>query len=413
MINNFQQANEVLAGFVPNTKKPGSYNLDRMVKLMDLLDNPQEKVQVIHVAGTAGKTSTTYYIASFLKVAGKKVGHTVSPHISQVNERVQIGLEPLSEEKFCKYLSEFLQIPGVKELELTYFEVLVGMAFWVFAKEKVDYAVVEVGLGGLLDGTNVVDRPDKICVITDIDYDHVHVLGKTLPEIAVQKAGIIRRNNEVFMLNQQAEIQDVVKRRVADNDANLHIAKQTKGLDLDLPIYQQRNFFLASQVYDFVAKKANLKNLTDTDIDEVKQVVIPGRMEKIALGQKQIILDGAHNPAKFEMLALSLKESQASGEKITFVIGLVQAKSQYLDQIIETIKPIAETVICTKGFDQQDLPHTPLAPEVIAESCKKLGVDFRLRDTPQSALSIAQQQEPNLIVVTGSLYLLGSFKRLF
>lgn len=147
MIENFAEARKVLSAFVP-TGKPAPYTLNRMFRLMKLLGDPQENYHVIHVAGTSGKTSTSYYLAALLAKSDKKVGLTVSPHVDEVNERLQINLKPLSEKDYTKALSEFLEIIHKARINPTYFELLIAFAFWEFARQKVDYAVVEVGLGG-------------------------------------------------------------------------------------------------------------------------------------------------------------------------------------------------------------------------------------------------------------------------
>jgi dihydrofolate synthase/folylpolyglutamate synthase len=166
----------------------------RTLEIAGLVGNPQDHLRVIHLAGTSGKTSTSYYIAGLLKAGGMKVGLTVSPHVTAITERVQINNIPLSETEFCRYMSEFLPLVTADEERLpSYFEVMMVFALWVFDKSNVDYAVVETGLGGLHDSSNICRRTDKICIITDIGVDHTHVLGDTIEKIATHKAGIIAR----------------------------------------------------------------------------------------------------------------------------------------------------------------------------------------------------------------------------
>ena len=190
-LRSFNDIDTVLKDFIPPMRSFRSvYTLDTMRALMLALGNPQNSYKTIHVAGTSGKTSTSYYIAALLGQTGKKIGLSVSPHVDNVNERVQIDLVPLDEHEYCQQFSTFLQIINKLRIKPTYFELLIAFAFWQFAQEKVDYAVIEVGLGGLLDGTNVIERSDKVCVIADIGLDHVAVLGNSLAGIAAQKAGI-------------------------------------------------------------------------------------------------------------------------------------------------------------------------------------------------------------------------------
>ena len=192
-IRNLSEANAALLPYVSQTPRMtgDDLKLERVMKLMDVLGNPQDKLPVIHIAGTSGKTSTGYYMAALLKAGGKKAGLTISPHIDSVNERVQIGGSPLPEAEFCSELGNFLEIIRGAGQSPSYFELLYAFALWVFVRRGVDYAVVETGLGGLLDATNVTGRADKVCIITDIGFDHEYVLGSGLAQIAAQKIGIV------------------------------------------------------------------------------------------------------------------------------------------------------------------------------------------------------------------------------
>lgn len=147
-IKNFNQVQIELEKFIEVTQTGAKqyYDLSRIFPLMNFLDNPQNKLKIIHIAGTSGKTSTSYYVASLLHNAGYNVGLTVSPHVDTINERTQINMIPLPEKEYCSYLNEFLDIVDESDIKVSYFEVLVAFAYWVFAKQKVDYAVIEVGL---------------------------------------------------------------------------------------------------------------------------------------------------------------------------------------------------------------------------------------------------------------------------
>src|SRR5581483_7745687 len=186
-IHNFVEANDLLRGLYQNYFSGVSadfYTLDTINAVMELVGNPQDKVKVLHVAGTSGKTSTAYYLASLLKANGASVGLCVSPHLIEVNERVQIDLKPLPERDFCDGLGQFWDLATSTGLKPSYFEMLVAFPYWEFARRGLDYVVMEVGVGGLLDGTNVVHSENKVCIITDIGLDHTKLLGDTIPEIA-------------------------------------------------------------------------------------------------------------------------------------------------------------------------------------------------------------------------------------
>jgi len=399
-ITTLKDAEEALAQFVFSEGRE-LYTLGRMRRLMDIVGNPQNRLKVVHVAGTAGKTSTSYFIAKMLQLSGKTVGLTVSPHISSVTERVELGGKPLPENEFCKLLTEFLSIEGVVDLQPRYFEVLVGFAFWVFDRKNVDYAVIEVGLGGLLDGTNVVDRSDKVCVITDIDFDHTHILGKTLEKIAYQKAGIILPKNEVFMLEQPEKVVSTIRKSARKQRANLHILRQELA-PAGLPAYQQRNWSLARQVYDFVMERDGLENV---DLN-ISNWAVPGRMEKIG----NVILDGAHNPSKLRALVTSLKQ-QNSRQKYSIILGMIETKETYINEAMELLKPLTVRMLCVPAHADQDIPHKPLDPELLAEVAKKAGINH-VRALPTLKRAIEDCANDKAVIITGSLYLLGPAKEL-
>jgi dihydrofolate synthase/folylpolyglutamate synthase len=399
-IAHLHQAEAVLRRFVPN-KAAGDYKLDRMRQLMQLLGNPQDKLRVVHVAGTAGKTSTCYFIAKMLQLSGQRVGLTVSPHVTAVNERVQINGKPLAEKEFCRLLAGFLETPGLEDLKPTYFEVLVAFAYWVFARQQVDYAVVEVGLGGLLDGTNVITRADKVCVITDIGFDHVEILGDTLQKIATQKAGIIQPGNAVFMLEQPTEVRAAIQTYAVKQGGHLHVLRQNHTeVPLELPLYQRRNWSLARQVSAFVAERDSLDALHLEKVDWT----VPGRMERIG----NFILDGAHNPGKFTALVDSLRQAYPN-QKLTFIIGMIETKQQYAEECLRLIAPLAEHIWCVPAHAKQDISYRPVRPAELVAAGKRAGIQ-NIAALGSVASAIKKTKDNKRVVITGSLYLLGEAK---
>ncbi|MDB5163869.1 MAG: hypothetical protein JWS12_487 [Candidatus Saccharibacteria bacterium] len=394
-----------------------AYTLERMQSLMQLLGNPQDSLRVIHIAGTSGKTSTAYFVAAQLVAAGKKVGLTVSPHIDQVNERVQLNLTPLSEREFCRELGTFLELIKPLKPEPTYFEILVALAYWVFAKHKVDYAVVEVGLGGLLDGTNVVSREDKICVITDIGLDHTHVLGTSLPEIAAQKAGIIGQHNHVFSFHQNDEVMQTLRVQADNHQAELHVVptlppKPDKALDL-LPIFQRHNWELAAAVYDYVRKRDNLPKLTPEQLDATSKTYIPARMEIISRGEKTIVLDGAHNAQKMQTLATSMK-ARFLDNTVATLLAIVDSPSFEARTDLRPILNLSNRIFVTSfGDSSEDYIKHAVDPSLIAEHCRSLGFkDITVISDPVAAFETLLQAPEPVLLVTGSLYLMGQVHQL-
>lgn len=413
MIGNLEEANKALAAFVPSQKHTyDDYKLDRMRELMRLLGNPQNNLRVIHIAGTSGKTSTSYFITALLREAGMMVGTTVSPHVSGVNERVMIDGKPLQEELFCYYLDKFIQLVKDAKIKPTYFELIVAFAYWVFAREEVDYAVVETGLGGLLDGTNVVDREDKLCVITDIGLDHTHILGDTIDKIAVQKAGIIQKGNHVMILPQNKAVADIMLQRCKTVGALLHTVHAQDEMPVwlqDLPHYQQRNFSLALASFALIAQRDELIDITQGGLDRAAHIQIPGRMEKIEYQDKTLILDGAHNPQKMQSLAKELETiGRTRNGGIAAMVAMADDKD--IDESLDSLLPYVNYVVCTKFHASQDLPKKPVDPTRIRKVVDRTGIGAINAEDPQSALQTLLQRPEDTLLVTGSLYLVSQIR---
>src|SRR3989339_1709335 len=228
MIKTFKQAEAFLALHIPKTSTqtfPGELGLNRAKYFLHLLGNPQEKLKIIHVAGTSGKGSTCYLISSLLISQGFKVGLHQSPHLTDVTERFQINNQIISKKEFVFYLNKIIPVINMVGKtfhgQLTYFEILVGLAYLIFYEKKVDYAVIETGLGGKYDGTNIVSRSDKLSVLTKIGLDHINILGKTIEEIAYQKAMIINEKSQAISINQDPKAEKVIREVAKEKKAKL------------------------------------------------------------------------------------------------------------------------------------------------------------------------------------------------
>lgn len=383
-------------------KNTDTYDLVRIKKLLNKLDNPQDKLKVVHVAGTSGKTSTCYYAAKLLSLNGYKTGLTVSPHIESINERLQVNSSPVAEEEYCKNAEEFINIIEKFNVEFTYFEFLITFAFWYFAKVKVDYAVVEVGLGGLLDGTNVISREDKICVITDIGLDHTGVLGSTIEDITAQKAGIIQNGNKVFCNRQEDNVLQGLQGAAQAKSAELFINPEE-----EFKTFKDRNFSLAKLVSNAIFKQDSKPELSAEQLEEARSVTIPGRMERYRIGNKTVIIDGAHNPQKIEGLLKSLV-SEFEPEDMCFVLALGENKKEHVLKISQAISKFAHHVILTGFKIEQDFVHISLAPgylksyfeDVSSEKAVDLGV----------AVEKALDRPEKTVIFTGSLYMIGAVR---
>lgn len=407
-VASLEEINQMLAGMVGRREGMDQpYKLNRMLELMDYLGNPQNKLKVIHITGTSGKTSTSYYVAAMLGLAGKKVGLTVSPHVSKVSERLQVNLEELTENEYCQVFSEFLKVVNSSDIKPTYFEFLVAMAYWYFAKEQVDYAVVEVGLGGLLDGTNVIDRQDKVCVITDIGLDHTSVLGTNVSNIAKQKAGIIGDHNVVLTHPQAAQIMQAIKDRCAQQHGQLLVLEEDDYLAApgNLPLFQRRNWTLAKETANYLAKRDNFE-LTNAQLVQTAELQIPGRMDVTKLDNKTLILDGAHNPQKLEALSSSIKE-KFPNQKIAAMVALAGHKEQFKESLT-ALSNLADHTIFTSFRVGQDEQRSAIDSYKLAELARQLGYeDFQVEPDPEKAYKLLLDQKEPILLVTGSLYLVS------
>lgn len=393
--------------------RPGPYSLDHMRLLMAYLGNPQEKLRTIHVAGTSGKTSTAYYVAALLRASGHTVGLSVSPHVDVLAERAQINGSPLSEVEFCAVLSEFLEVIKSAPVKPTYFELMVALALWEFARREVDYAVIEVGMGGLLDGTNVIEREDKICIITDIGMDHTEVLGDTLGKIAAQKAGIIQDRNEVFMYRQSEEVMAAVAMAVHIHDAGLYELSDSDAIsDATLPLFQQRNLGLAVRAVSFVLERDYGKKLSKESIVQATTVQVPARLERFTFAGKTVIVDGSHNQQKLRALMQSI-QALYPGQEIAVLAGFVKGSDTRWQEGLKELMPIVKHVIFTTFHGVQDLPKLSVDSNTVAAYCQQQAyTNFEIENDPVAAFKKLQARPEPVLLVTGSFYLLNHIRPL-
>lgn len=398
-INSFEDVSKYVEENSLKIDIQASYSLDRIKRVLTKLNNPQDKIKTVHIAGTSGKTSTSYYLAKLLSLNGYKTGLTVSPHLESISERVQVNSVPISEKEFCKNLDEFIGIITPFHIELTYFELFVAFAFWYFEKIKVDYAVVEVGVGGLLDATNTIVREDKICAITDIGLDHMSMLGNTTEEVASQKAGIIQNGNKVFCNKQGKAVMDCIDQAVKSKHAKFFINPEK-----DFVSFSARNFSLARFVAESIFKQDSRPPLSSRQLTEVSSLIIPGRIERYEVGDKTVILDGAHNAQKVENLLKSLNE-EIELENCCFVLALGENKKAHLLEISQAISKFAKHVILTSFEAKQDFRRASLPPGYLKSYFDNVSTE-KVFDL-DIAIDKALARPEKVIIFTGSLYMIG------
>lgn len=436
-ITSFTQAETYLNQFVTKTNKWGepSFAHKRTQYFMKLLGNPQNKLKVIHIAGTSGKGSTAYITSTLLSSQNVKVGMGISPHIHHILERIQINTKPISEELFVTYINEI--IPFIEETknseygQVTYFEIIVGLSYYIFLKEQVDVVVMETGLGGQYDATNTVTSENKIAVITRIGYDHTEFLGETLPEIAYAKAKIIQKHNIVLKLDQESEVMEVFEKEATEQGTHVIsiqpeqiISARTSSLlglhfdvhykdfsmeDLSVPLiaeYQFENISMSFATFaEFMwreKKEINERSLKKS----LHSTKIPGRMELLQYKNREFILDSAHNPQKMEAFMKSLSHIFRE-ERFTFLLSFKKGKDY--EHILQYILPYAENIIIT-SFDNTNQGMGQLYsedPQVIADILKNMNYGY-VEVVPELEKALKKAIESKqLLVITGSLYLSG------
>lgn len=415
----------------------GGLGLKRIKFLLQLVDNPQDKLKVIHIAGTSGKSSTSYLLSLILSSAGKRTGLFISPHITNIRERISINNKFISEIQFVETLNEI--IPFIEKVEKsglgtpTYFEILTALAFYFFWREKADYAVMETGIGGLQDGTNVVNNTNKVCVITKLGRDHTEILGKTLAEIAQQKAGIITKKAIVIMPEQEATATSIIKNSVKKNRAKLFILKpeinykdiqenqdktvfafdflKTNLHQISLGLlgrYQAENCSLA------LAALALLSARDSFVIDEKKirqqlaSANFLGRLSRYKITGKTVIIDGAHNAQKMESFTQTIMHLYP-GKKFNFLLAFKDTKD--FVPLLRLISPLAASITVTSfKIRTQDWSHESIKPEVITKALSQIGFfNYSAVANPEKALEqLLNLKDKTDIIITGSFYLIST-----
>ena len=406
-------------------------DLTNTISLCEHLGNPQETFKTIHVAGTNGKGSTSHALASVFQAAGYKTGLYTSPHLKSFTERIRIDGKEITEEDVVEFVANNRAF--LDELQPSFFEMTVGMAFWYFAKESVDIAVIEVGMGGRLDSTNVIHP--ELCVITTIGYDHTQFLGNTLPVIAGEKAGIIKQGVPVVISQTQKETQAVFSEQAAAKQAAIVFADQvwevTKLPESENPNIQQlANFKVRSSDGEFNLKfglngdyqRFNLPgileavkllrnqgwNLSDTALQVglesiSEQTGLKGRWQLLQVNPI-ILADTGHNEAGIGEVVNQLKKYSYS--KLWMVIGMVNDKD--ISKVLDLLPKEANYIFC-----QASIPRAMDAHELARKGNEK-GLIGQVIPTVSEALEFARKNASpdDLIFVGGSTFVVAEIENL-
>lgn len=427
MITTFEQALQYLFSHIPSNesrKFPGELGKERMKMVMKEIGNPQEKYKVIHIAGTSGKGSVATLTSYALAKQGFTVGLQLSPHLLDIRERVQINNELITQKKFITYLNEIIPIidtvSNSEYGEVTYFEILVALGYYAFWKETVDYAVIETGMGGLYDGTNIVTRKDKLSVITRVGFDHMSVLGNTLPEIAAQKAGIIQTGNTVIISPQEEAVSQVLQDTAQKKNAEIVAVKEkdftveqvtkngtvfvdnkrNRKISLSLiGAHQAENAQVVVEIIHTLSQQEEW-TLNEEGMDiALQEAKLPGRMDIVNTESSTLIIDGAHNIQKMEAFLTALHQLYPK-EKHTFLIAFKHGKD--IESMIQAIEPMAKEILVTDFWiDTQDMLNISEPIDVVASYVKNVPV--LAVSGVKEALKTAMAKDSR-VVITGSLY---------
>ena len=414
-------------------------DLERITLLLDLLGSPQRAYPSVHLTGTNGKTSTARMVDALLQAAGLRPGRYTSPHLQSVTERIVLDGTPLPEERFAEVYDEvapYVELVDARsEHPVTFFEVLTAMAFAAFADAPADVAVLEVGLGGRWDATNVVQA--QTCVVLPVAMDHAALLGPTLADIAAEKAGIVHEGATVVLAHQQPEAAQVLLRHCADVGATVAreglefgaVDRRTavggqlldlQGLagrydDVFLPLHGPHQ--AANAAAALAAVEAFLgggHGALDADLvrEGFARVASPGRLE-VARTSPTVLLDAAHNPDGVRATVAALGESFSFGSLVAVVACLADKD---VEGILEALEPAVSSVVVTQNSSPRRMPVDDLAAlavEVFGED--RVAVEDRLDDAIDRAVADAEDDAVlggAGVLVTGSVVTVGEARTL-
>ena len=405
-----------------NEIKTAKFGLERIRAVLDKLGRPQDRCRFVHVAGTNGKGSTCAMIESALRAAGLRTGLFTSPHLAEPTERIRIGGQPLGAGEFTRVfdvvhgvVEELLRQEAI-DLHTTYFETVTAMALVAFAEAKTDRVVLEVGLGGRLDATNVVSP--KLCVITPVDFDHEVFLGKSLQSIAGEKAGILKPGALAVFAPQRPEAAAVLEARAAELGIAVSRTAEWQVEDLELDARGSRFRLLGERELSIrcpLAGEHQVENavtaavaLVELGIESeaiesgIARVEWPGRIELVA-EQPDVILDGAHNPAGARALAAYIDRFYG-GRRLRLIFGAMRDKA--VAEIGGILFPRAWQLISTAPRQSR-----ALAPEALLgiadHSNKQAAANL------EEALRLVKNAAPeDVILITGSLFLVAEARAL-
>ena len=424
--------NELIINLESREGKKKSYDFSRMRALLEELDNPHIGLKYLHVAGTNGKGSTSNFLYNILKMGGYKVGLYTSPHLERYNERIKINGVEISDEDFIQ-LSEkvFCAEENIKTNfeTLTFFEFITAIAFLYFNKEKSDYVILEVGMGGLSDSTNVILEEDKLAsIITPISMDHTQFLGKNIEEIAYQKAGIIKKNVPVFSSNKEKIVKDIIEKVSKENNSEVFTLEDVEISSINIndsfTEYNMRfyddnlekikvNLIGYYQMYNSALSIMTILKLRDMgkmDISNenikkgIENTFWAGRME-IVREKPKMLLDGAHNLDGIRNLTKNI--SLFKYNKLYIIAAILEDKEH--KEMLKELSKYADEIVLVGIHTKRKTDPLILESEIIKSNV----VVSIIEDLEDAIKNVIQKTSDNdFIIVTGSLYLISEIKEI-
>ena len=375
-------------------------NLDNTYRLSEILNHPEKQFKSVHIAGTNGKGSTSHMLAAVLQEAGYKVGLYTSPHLKDFRERIKINGEMISENDVIDFVKEYKH--EFEKIQLSFFEWTVGLSFHYFAKQKVDIAIVETGLGGRLDSTNIVTP--EVAVITNISMDHTQFLGDTLAKIAAEKAGIIKSTIPIVIGETQAEIKPVFIEKAKQLNASIQFADEglIQEYESDLKgAYQQKNkktVVATIQVLQTLGWNIAENHIKKGLLNVVKNTGLMGRWQVLSK-QPFTVCDTGHNEAGIKLILAQI--NQQSYEKLHFVLGVVNDKD--IANILQLLPKNATYYFC-----QAKIPRA-LEVDILAEKAMAVGLSGTAFPTVEAAFQAAQKNATaqDMIFIGGSTFVVA------
>jgi len=380
---NYQETTNWMFNQLPMYQHQGASaykkDLSNVILLANHLDNPQKKLQCIHVAGTNGKGSTSHMMASILQEAGYKVGLYTSPHLKDFRERIKINGAEISESFVVEFIAEHQSF--FEANDMSFFEMTVGLAFDYFVKENVDIAIIEVGLGGRLDATNIITP--LISVITNIGIDHVQFLGNTLESIATEKAGIIKPEIPVVIGEYTPKTKAVFLAKAKENNAEIYFASEliseTPPSDL-IGDYQIHNKKTVVQTFKILNEQTNFEvsaeNIKSGLLNVVKNTGLLGRWQQLGENPK-VICDTAHNKHGLEVVLNQIQKE--SFKKLHVVLGVVNDKE--LTEVLPLFPKDATYYFCKpnipRGLDASSLQEQASAFSLIGNTYNSVAEAYK------------------------------------